>query len=756
MTMAERVAAVRDGGGRTGAAAVLMVELASRQVVHVNAIAEELAPGVSLPVGLDVWSDVAELRDIDGTELSATDHPLSRAARSEPVDGQAVTAARRSGLGERREPLWLVAVPMIGAPMLEDHVLVVLLPHVAPSDDRPTPDEVPPLSDEVDGLEMAQIGAATGVDGLGNGDAGRELRDRALAATTLSFTVADALADDQPLVWVNPAFTATTGYEFDEVVGQNCRFLQGDDTDEIGPGQLRHAIERGVPTRVTLLNYRKDGTSFWNQVDLSPVHDAQGTIAHIVGIQTDVTDQVEAAQATRAALEAEREARADAEATRTRLTFLVDAVNRLSGSLDVAGCADELLSLVVPYLADWALLLHDDDVAPLSLMRARHRDPRRQEEVDAFAAFLPRALRPGPVADVLLGDRPYRVIDDLDSASSHDERGGYLRDDALIARTAALGGRQALVVGLVGRAGVHDVLVLVRAVGRADFDDDDITAALDLGRRVGLILDNASLYEGQARIAKVLQRSLLPELPDVPGIEAVSRYVADETRAEVGGDFYELFDFAGNDDSAAELRGRGAGFAIGDVIGHDILAAAAMGRIQGMLRAAARERPDEPARVLENVDALMLDIGHASMTTAVFAHLVPSGPGWRLRWSSAGHPPLAVLRPDGVAEVLHVRNDLLLGVKNVDRVEHEVDLPHGTIVVAYTDGLVERRTEVIDVGLDRLRTTLQDLPRGVEGRPDLAAVSDGLIDVLSGPGRTDDDIALLVLRLDDPEQVTGA
>ena len=108
-------------------AAVLLVELATRTVVHANDVAEQLAPGIGLPAAVDAWADAADLRDLDGAELSETLHPLSLLAAGRPVAGQAVTAARLSRLGRRRAPLWVVGLPLTG-----DHLagfgLVVFLP----------------------------------------------------------------------------------------------------------------------------------------------------------------------------------------------------------------------------------------------------------------------------------------------------------------------------------------------------------------------------------------------------------------------------------------------------------------------------------------------------------------------------------------------------------------------------------------------------------------------------------------------------
>lgn len=119
-------------------------------------------------------------------------------------------------------------------------------------------------------------------------------RDRAIAAAPNGIVIADSRQADEPLVYVNEAFLRMTGYAEEEVLGRNCRFLQGPDTDAAAVRELREAIRHERPCQVSLLNYRRDGTAFFNEVTVSPVRDARGTLTHFVGIQSDVTARHEA------------------------------------------------------------------------------------------------------------------------------------------------------------------------------------------------------------------------------------------------------------------------------------------------------------------------------------------------------------------------------------------------------------------------------------------------------------------------------
>jgi two-component system CheB/CheR fusion protein len=119
------------------------------------------------------------------------------------------------------------------------------------------------------------------------------LRNRAIEAATNGFIIVDALDDDMPIIYANEGFFDLTGFRPDDIVGRNCRFLQGNETDPAELRKLRNAIEQGEGTRVTLLNYRRDGTKFYNDLLISPVPDANGTITHFVGIQSDISGLVE-------------------------------------------------------------------------------------------------------------------------------------------------------------------------------------------------------------------------------------------------------------------------------------------------------------------------------------------------------------------------------------------------------------------------------------------------------------------------------
>jgi PAS domain S-box-containing protein len=119
---------------------------------------------------------------------------------------------------------------------------------------------------------------------------------RAMEAAAQGITIADARQDDQPLIYANRGFERITGYPMSDTLGRNCRFLQGRNTDEETVATIRDAIEREAPVSVDILNYRRDGTPFWNRLDIVPVENEAGEVTHFLGFQRDVTEQKEREQ----------------------------------------------------------------------------------------------------------------------------------------------------------------------------------------------------------------------------------------------------------------------------------------------------------------------------------------------------------------------------------------------------------------------------------------------------------------------------
>jgi PAS domain S-box-containing protein len=359
------------------------------------------------------------------------------------------------------------------------------------------------------------------------------------------------------LVWVNPAFEQLSGYSSADVVGHNCRLLQGPGTDRRAAGRIRDALATGNAVTETLLNYREDGSTWWNQVTITPVRNREGVLTHFVGVQSDAGSRIDAA---------------------------------------------------------------------------------RQ------------------------------------------------RDDAQIAADRA----------------------------------------------------QARLYASEHAAAVALQRSLLPVLPEVKGLELSARYIPASDTAEVGGDWYDVL----------PLPDGSTGLAIGDVMGHDMRAAGAMGQLRSVLRSYAWEGHG-PAGVVDRLNQLVCGLGMAQLATCVYARLEPvrAGHPARLRWSNAGHPPPLLKTPDGAVHILTEAASVLVGVRTELSAMHERpsavrDMPPGSLLLLYTDGLIEdHRNQDLDAGINRLRATLAD----TAADSPLDEIADKLVGA-AGHATQDDDQCLLLVR----------
>jgi serine phosphatase RsbU (regulator of sigma subunit) len=250
-----------------------------------------------------------------------------------------------------------------------------------------------------------------------------------------------------------------------------------------------------------------------------------------------------------------------------------------------------------------------------------------------------------------------------------------------------------------------------------------------------MAMDNVRLYQAEHTVAETLQRSLLPELPAIPGVTAAAHYLSASSAADVGGDFYDLL----------HLPDGSVGFAIGDVVGHDVAAAAAMGHLRGLLRACAWESPDDdPGTVLGRVDRLVQGLHVAPMATMIYGRIelpTDAGGSRRLWLANAGHPPLLLRSPDGAVELLDGVTGLLIGVDGAHRRDtRSFDLPAGSTLVAYTDGLIEAPGEDLDDGIAALVARVAGAP--------VDATAAELCQHAVGPHPDRrDDIAVLALHL---------
>jgi serine/threonine-protein kinase RsbW len=407
-----------------------------------------------------------------------------------------------------------------------------------------------------------------------------------------------------------------------------------------------------------------------------------------------------------------------------RSTFLLDAARLLARATGVTETVERLAEMVVPRLADVCLL---DLVVEHGMNRvvARHGDPQRQRYVDHLGAWAPPFRELPAPARAALDEGRTRWF----PAVTDEWLAGAVRDPEELAAVQALELASVISVPLVAEGRVLGVMTVSADRRRAPFTPADVELAEQLALQVSLMMAKAQRYELEARTSHTLQATLLPPPPpQVPGISVAVRYLAATSGVEIGGDFYDV----------APLPGGHVAIAVGDVVGHDITAAATMGQLRSVYRALLVEGP-APTAVIDRLQASWPLLGLQRLATALFATLdLPTG---LLHVASAGHPP-PLLVVDGRAEFLPVVPSRMLGAPPAPAVEWTGVLPPGATLVLFTDGLVESRTSDIDAGLARLQAAAS---RRATTDPD--ELCDRLLSDLAGTHRADD-IALLALTRD--------
>ena len=442
----------------------------------------------------------------------------------------------------------------------------------------------------------------------------------------------------------------------------------------------------------------------------------------------DITERRRSEEAAR------RDSRRLALIARVSDTLSTALIDRRGGH----GALQELLHAVIPELGDWAIASLVGDDGRLHDVASWHRDPDRRPVAARYARVRLGALTStAPIVDALAtGD--VTVVPDVAAAVGRSLPPGEARDAYW-----QLDPGTAVALALVARGRVLGAMSLYRDQGREPMDAADRATLREVADRAALALDSAALHEQQRRMAGELQRSLLTDPPEPDHCQIEVRYVPAVQAAQVGGDWYDAF-----------LQPGGVTVvAIGDVVGHDTAAAAAMGQLRSLLRGIAYSSGGGPAAVLTDLDRAMAGLQVHTLATAAVARLeqepVDRERGeTRLCWSSAGHPPLLVLHPDGRVEALATeRADLMLGVDPLAvRREQVAVLSGGATVVLYTDGLVEGPDLPLDDGVARLTELLAEL-----GELPLGELCDQLLTRMR-PRGSEDDVALVAVRLHREDQ----
>ncbi|XHM65805.1 SpoIIE family protein phosphatase [Streptomyces nigra] len=424
-----------------------------------------------------------------------------------------------------------------------------------------------------------------------------------------------------------------------------------------------------------------------------------------------------------------------AEEARERLDMLYDAGVGIGTSLDVTRTAEELAELAVPRFADYATVdlfdavLDGGQPEPATLVRRCALSGIREDAPLYPVGREIQFVDSSPQARALKGAQAV-VEPRLDEAP-----GWRAQDLERSVQVTEFGIHSLIAVPLRAGSLVLGVVSFWRSRKGRPFDSEELALAEELVARAAVSIDNARRYTREHGMAVTLQRSLLPRrLPEQNALDVAYRYLP--AQAGVGGDWFDVL----------PLSGARVALVVGDVVGHGLHAAATMGRLRTAVHnfSALDLPPDELLGLLDELVARIdqdegQDADTAPVTGATCLYAIYDPVSQRCTIARAGHPPPAVVRPDGTVEFPDVPTGPPLGLGGLPFEAAELDLAPGSRLVLYTDGLVEDREHDIDEGLELLREALA----GAGRTPDetCRAVLEARL-----PDRQNDDVALIVAR----------
>jgi serine phosphatase RsbU (regulator of sigma subunit)/anti-sigma regulatory factor (Ser/Thr protein kinase) len=469
-------------------------------------------------------------------------------------------------------------------------------------------------------------------------------------------------------------------------------------------------------------------TQVW-RVIISPVKDADGIVCGALAVGLDVTEH---------------------RAAKERLALVNDASNRIGSTLDVGRTAEELVEVAVPHLADLVMIDIQDSVlrgdeppcgpvpgtVPLrrmaygSVLDSAPEVVVRPGEVASYPACTPAAEALVSGRSVILG------------TTSRDVARWASFDPVRAEKAVRYRFHSTMVVPLRARGATLGVAIFVRHQRPERFEKDDLALAEEIVARAAVCIDNARRYTREHATALALQRSLLQQRqPEQAAVHVATRYLPGQSGVAVGGDWSDVI----------ALSGSRVALVVGDVVGHGIRAAATMGRLRTAVRTLADIdlEPEELLTRLDDVITRLADEDELSSgaddlsATCLFAVYDPVTR--RCTFARAGHPVPALVVPGGTPEYLDLPAGPPLGVGGLPFEETEIELPEGSLLVLYTDGLVESRERDIDAGLNATLEVLSEVHSRPGRRPPLETVCDSLVEALI-PEPAGDDAALLVAR----------
>ncbi|MFJ8504011.1 SpoIIE family protein phosphatase [Streptomyces avermitilis] len=545
------------------------------------------------------------------------------------------------------------------------------------------------------------------------------------SALTLSPCATAVYDTDLRLHGVNHAMADILGLPEDRIRGLRLSEIGGKPENEELERHLREVLDSGE--RRDVQTYMRSGgeerAHAW-LARFAPLTDDAGQVHGVCVTAHDFSDQYLA---------------------RERLQLVNEASVRIGSTLDVTRTAQELADVCVPALADFVsvdLLEPSRDgaepyprslTAPVSLRRAAHQSVNpgspeavvRPGEVDVYPAASPQA-------DSLVAGRTIVAPDDR--ATLAEWLGWDRRREQ---RIHEYGIHSTMSVPIQARGATLGVAVLTRFRRPDPFTADDVLLAEEVTARAAVCIDNARRFSRERETALALQRSLLPRtLPLTAALEAASRYLP-AARAGVGGDWFDVI----------PLSGMRVAMVVGDVVGHGIQASATMGR----LRTAVRTLADidlAPEELLTHLDDLVVRLsaeagqdGTTGEVGATCLYAVYDPISRRCTLARAGHPPPVLMTPGARPRQIKLPAGPPLGLGGLPFESAVVDLPEGTVLGLYTDGLIESRERDVDASHQLLCDALAG-----SGGSTLNESCDRILHALLPAGGVADDVALLLAR----------
>ncbi len=488
--------------------------------------------------------------------------------------------------------------------------------------------------------------------------------------------------------------------------------------ERLTASQRAATLELGIGSHVLVPVVKHGRTSAGLAVHYAEPH--QWTAEEVAVIE-------DAAERTSVAMERIR----DEESARTRqlrAELLAELLAELESHHTVEQQLEALAELLVPRLADYVSIETPLQSEPLAVA---HRDPTVLETLRTLRTDHRVGLNDAySTAHVAAGQA--QLISEITAATLAT----YTRDRRRGALLAELAPRSHMAVPLdLGNGTVGALVVGLSDPSRVPYTPDDLSFLREAAQRVGVVLAANRLRHEEHSISVRLQRALLPDsVAWHPNVLIEARYEAASHVMEVGGDWYDTFTWPNGH----------IGIVVGDVVGHNLESAAVMGHLRAAAAALAMYVEPDPGALLEALDRSARGPDGTAFATVVCVILDPAT--GELKYSSAGHPPILVIEPDGTPRLLDDAQGLpLCALATGPRATSSTVLQPGSLIVMYTDGLIERRTAPIDDGLEHLRQLAVRI-----ADESLDRIADQVIAEMARSGDVEDDVVVVACRYAPP------